>query len=233
MRVLVFLLILSNMLFFAWTQGYLGNSTNPDALRLQQQLLADQVRVVARDEPPPDSAAKPARVEKAEKVEKVEKLSNDVCLLLADLPVADLSRLETSLPEKFAAFKAERTQMTGSGYWVFIPPLPNKPEAERKASELKKLKVPEFFVVQEPAAMRFAISLGIFSTREAAEERLEALRSKGVRSAKVGERDAKPTHGALEIRGPEEQVEALRQAIAEWLPKNKPAPCKAGKPAAQ
>ncbi len=108
-----------------------------------------------------------------------------------------------------------------------------KQEADRKASELKKFKVPEFFVVQEPAAMRFAISLGIFSSREAAEERLETLRGKGVRSAKVGERDAKPTHGALEIRGPEAQAEVVRQASADWLPKNKPVTCKTGKPASQ
>ena len=185
---------------------------------------------MARDDPPPETVAKPGKMEK---LEKTEKITNEVCLFLPDLPIAELSQLETSLAGKFEAFKVERTQMSSSSYWVYIPPLPNKQEADRKASELKKFKVPEFFVVQEPAAMRFAISLGIFSSREAAEERLETLRGKGVRSAKVGERDAKPTHGALEIRGPEAQAEAVRQAIAEWLPKIKPATCKTGKPASQ
>ena len=47
MRALVFLLILANLLFFAWTQGYLGNTANPDALRLQQQLLAESQQQVS------------------------------------------------------------------------------------------------------------------------------------------------------------------------------------------
>ena len=229
MRVFVFLLILVNLLFFSWTQGYLGGSSNPDTLRLQQQLLADRVKVVARDEPPSEVAAKPAKEEKADKPDKAV---NEVCILLADLPVAELSRVEGLLGGKFASFKIERTQMTGNSYWVFIPPLSSKQEAERKASELKKFKAPEFFVVQE-GAMRFAISLGIFSSREAAEDRLEDLRAKGVRSAKVGERDVKPTQGSLEIRGPESQAESLREAVAEWSPKIKPTSCKVAKPEAQ
>ena len=54
MRVFVFLLILANLLFLAWTKGYLGSPSNPDALRAQNQLLANQVKVVSRDVPPVD-----------------------------------------------------------------------------------------------------------------------------------------------------------------------------------
>ena len=56
MRALVFLLILANLLFLAWTQGYFGAAANPDAFRLQQQLLAERITVVARDEPPTPAA---------------------------------------------------------------------------------------------------------------------------------------------------------------------------------
>lgn len=227
MRALVFLLILANLLFFAWTQGFLGNAANPDALRLQQQLLADRVRVVARDEPP--ETAKPV---KADKQGKPERADAEACLLFADLPVAELARVEGLASEKFPAFRPERAMTPASNYWVYIPPQPSKQDAERKAAELKKFKVPEFFIVQDAGEMRFSISLGIFSSREAAEERLEELRNKGVRSAKVGERDIKPTHGALALYGPEAQSEALRQAFTEWLPKSKPVPCKASKPGA-
>ncbi len=222
MRALVFLLILANLLFFAWTQGYLSDPTNADSLRLHQQLLADRIKVVARDEAPASVPAKPT---------KAEKPPSDVCLLLADLPVADLSRIENLLTDQFAEFRAER-KMTpvSSSYWVFIPPLKNKQEAERKSAELKQAKVPEFFILQDPPALRFAISLGIFSSREAAEERLAELRSKGVRSARTGERDSRPASGSLEIRGPEGRAESLREAVADVLPKNKPAACKA-KPA--
>ena len=230
MRAFVFLLILANLLFFAWSQGYFG-SGEPDALRLQQQLLADQVKIVARDE-------LPAEMKKVEKTVKVpEKKAQDVCVVLKDLPVADMVSLESLLSEKFPAFKSERVMAAANAastsYWVYIPPLPSKQEADKKAAELKKLRVPEFFVVQDAGPMRNAISLGIFSSKAAATERLEQLRAKTVKSAKVGERDGKLASGALEVRGPEAQAEALRLAFSEKLPKSTVSACKAQEPAAQ
>ena len=221
MRVFVFLLILANLLFLAWTQGYFGSPSNPDAFRVQQQLLADQIRVVARDEPP-------AETQKTENTDKpTEKKAADVCLTLNDLPIAEATQLENLLPEKLPAFKAIRTAtVSGGSYWVFIPPLATKQDAENKTAELKKLRVTEFFIVQENGPNNRAISLGLFSTKEAATTYLETLRSQGVKSAKIAERNSKPTSASLEIRGPEAQAEALRQTIAHALPQSKPTECK-------
>lgn len=220
MRAFVFLLILANLLFFAWVRGYFAASSDPDAQRVQQQLLAGKVKIVARDEPP-------AEMTKAEKAGKpVEKKMVEICVLLSDLPIADVLRVEGLLADKFPAFRSERSMNAGSGsYWVFIPPLPGRQDADRKASELRKLRVPEFFIVQDGPS-RFAISLGIFSSRQAAADRLEELRAKGVKSARIGERDVKPASASLEVHGPEAQMASLRQAIAEALPESKPAACR-------
>ena len=227
MRAFVFLLILANLLFFAWVRGYFAASSDPDALRVQQQLLADRVKIVARDEPPAETI-------KAEKAGKpAEKKTVETCVLLGDLPIADVLRVETLLADKFPSFRAERSMSAGSGsYWVFIPPLATRQDADRKAGELKKLRVPEFFIVQE-GANRFAISLGIFSSREAAADRLEQLRAKGVKSARIGERDVKPASASLEIHGPEAQADSLRQTVAEALPEKKLATCRTQAPPAQ
>lgn len=210
MRPLVFLLILANLFFFAWTEGYFGTSADPDAHRLQQQLLADRVNIVARDEPPVSEVKAPVVEVKIEKPARVlEKKAPETCLLLSDLPVAEMVRIERLLADKFAPYRASRTMNNGSGsFWVFIPPLPSKQDADRKAGELKALHVPEFFIVQDPGPNRFAISLGIFSSKQAASERFAELREKGVRSAKVGERDVKPASGSIEIQGPEDQADA-------------------------
>lgn len=226
MRAFVFLLILANLLFFSWSRGFLGGAENPDALRLQQQLLADQVMLV-RDAPALDKtgADKLVKVEKSEKPE--EKRIPEVCLQVGDLPLVEMVRIEGVVAEKLPAFRTERAMNPGSGHhWVFIPPLPSKADAEKKAGELKRLGVPEFFIVQEAGAYRFAISLGIFSSKEAATERLAQLREKGVRSAKVGERDLKPPSGTLALQGPEAQADSLRQALRESLPNSKPVACK-------
>ena len=66
MRAFVFLLILANLAFAAWTHGYIPAGSSPDALRVQRQFNPEQLRIVARDEPPP-------LVEKNGKAERVEK----------------------------------------------------------------------------------------------------------------------------------------------------------------
>lgn len=222
MRAFVFLLILANLMFLAWTQGYFDSASNPDALRGQQQLLADRVKIVARD-------GAPAEAIKAEKIAKpAEKKASDVCLKLNELSIADADRVESRLAEKLPAFKAQRTVIEGrASYWVFIRPFASKREAESKVVELKRVGVPEFFVVQENGPKNWAISLGLFSSMEAATVRLETLHDKGVKSAQIGERDGKPASAALAISGPEGQVETLRQFLADSLPDSKAAACPA------
>ena len=54
MKALVFLLVLVNLLFYAFTEGVFGRPGNPDAGRVDQQLVPERVRIVARgDQPPP------------------------------------------------------------------------------------------------------------------------------------------------------------------------------------
>lgn len=260
MRALVFFLIFANLLFWAWAQGYLGTSSNPDAQRVHQQLQAERVKIVARDEPPSDVLApveSAKRVEKAveKPVEKQPELAEppvvepepqpvaepeakaddkpaDTCLRLAEVVVDDAARLEKSLVEQFSEFKIARTGLKegSTSYWVHIPPLANKKEADAKAAELKKLQVQEYFVMQEGGPNNHAISLGLFSTRDAAESYLETLKGKKVKSARITERNAKPATVTLEVSGPEARVDALRQAIADVLVGRSPSAC--GAPAA-
>ena len=167
-------------------------------------------------------ADKSAKVQKA-----LESKAADSCLRWSDLSIADADRLERVIAEKFSGFKVLRTSVPGSSTsWVFIPPLANKPLADKKAVELKKLGAPEFFVVQEPGPNQLAISLGIFSSEEAANERLEILRVKGVKSARVGERIVKPALAAIVATGPGAKVDALREAVVTLLPESKPGVCK-------
>lgn len=222
MRILVFLLILGNLLFLAWSQGFLGSSSNPDALRVQQQLLADQVKVLSRGEPPA-VVSQPKQPEKVAEIKAV-----DICLVLSDLPMEAVARVERMLAEELPAFKSERAAISGtSSYWVIIPPLASKADVDTKVAELKQLDISEFFVVQESGPNNRAISLGLYTSNAAATSQLERLRKKGVRSARIVERIVKPTLASLEIRGPAAQADSLSQAILGVLPESKPVVCKA------
>jgi len=77
------------------------------------------------------------------------------------------------------------------GYWVYIPPLKNKAAVNRKIGELKDRGIKEYFVVQDSGRWRNAISLGVFKTQEAAQHFLDDLRTKDVRTARVGQRASK------------------------------------------
>lgn len=214
MRVFVFLLVLANLLFFAWTRDYLGMSRDSDAFRAGEQLRADQIRIVSNDEPPPEIVRKDK-----DKAAKVEQPPVEVCVLLNDVPAAEAESFERLLADKLPAFKAVSTALPGSSsYWVHIPPLKSKRDAENKVGELKKLGVKEFFIMQEGGANNLAISLGVFSSEAAAGSLLETLKEKGVRSAKVTERPGKPALAQVEIRGPDTQAEEMRKTVNEALP---------------
>lgn len=214
MRAFVFLLVAANLVFFAWVQGYLGERSSPDAVRLTQELAADRLRIVSRDQPPPPVAPPQKKV--------VEK-----CVAWAALAEADLAPLEALLTERFAELRRVRHLVSEQGsWWVFIPPQANKAEADKKAAELKRLNVPEYFVVQEAGPNRLAISLGIFSSEAAAEERLEALKAKGVKSAKLAKRaSSRPDQVVLEVTGPESVVDSARESVVQALPETKSAAC--------
>lgn len=215
MRAFVFLLVAANLVFFAWANGYFGESTNPDAIRLQQQLAADKLHVLAKEEPPPLPKA-PERKPPAER-----------CVAWDGLAAADADSIDAALAEQFAALRRERhTLPEVASWWVFIPPQPNKAEAEKKAGELKRLGVPEYYVVQDAGPNRWAISLGIFSSEQASKERLEAVRGKGVKTARQARRGvSRPEQIVVEVTGPEAMTEAAREAVARSWPDAKPTAC--------
>lgn len=250
MRVLVFLLVLANLLFLAYTQGYFGAPQNPDAQRWGQQVQPDKLTVASRGVPPPlpanaagvvdsggtfgalpDAAEAAAKADKpADKgVEKGDKAADKaaskpadknapVCLAWNNMAGGDADRLQSMLSSKWSAFKVVRRQLpVGGPYWVFVPPLANKAAAERKASELKTLGVVDYFIVQESGANHLAVSLGVFSTEQAAKDRLEVLRGQGVRSAQMGPRNPPPV--TIEARGAPGQADALRRAATVLLPR--------------
>ncbi|MGE5384709.1 MAG: SPOR domain-containing protein [Betaproteobacteria bacterium] len=242
MKLLVFVLALANLLFFAYAEGYFGQPDNPDAIRLQKQIRPENIRVAGRGEPPaaetsakngaakaaePAKGAEPAKAADPAKPaptpetpkEAVAPHPAETCVAWSGLATRDADRLSALLAEKFDDFKqARRITPAGTpGWWVFIPPQPNKAEADKKAAELKKLGISDFFVVQETGPNHWAISLGIFSLESGAKDRLNALKEKGVRSARMGPRNNQETQHALEARGPASRQPALQAAVAEVL----------------
>ena len=86
---------------------------------------------------------------------------------------------------------SQRTIEYASGYWVYIPPLPNQAAVNKKIEQIKAIGVQDYYVVKEPKKWNRAISLGVFKTQEAAQNFQIKLKKKGLSTAKVGERKHK------------------------------------------
>ena len=218
MKILVFLLILANLLFYAYGEGYLGKPENPDAARLDRQMQAERIRIVSRGEEPPLPAASgqpedaaPPDAPAAEAESKPAAGAAKICLSWGHLPASEVERLNSLIASRFPDFAVNR-QAEGGGWWIYIPPQASKAEAEKKASELRQLGIGDYFIVQD-GPNRFAISLGIFTNEKGGQERLAELKGKGVRSARLVPRPGKDGTIPMQAEGPAAQRAALLAAL--------------------
>lgn len=236
MKILVFLLVLGNLLFYAFGAGYFGSAENPDSERVNQQVVPERMKIVSRGEAPvispkPEPAVEDPKPEAAQEpeapIKETKADTTPVCLAWRQLSVADADRLSVLLAKRFSGFKLIRKTLAaeGNGWWVFVSPQPNKAEADKKAAELREFGVKDFFVIQD-GPNRFAISLGVFSTEKGSQDRLAELKAKGVRSAAAGPRPGKDSVVNLQARGLASEKPALLAAVADALPKVQPQACK-------
>jgi hypothetical protein len=98
------------------------------------------------------------------------------------------------------------------------PAAEEQAEVERRVAELSEQGVNEYFAVENGGEMNNAVSLGIFKSEEAANNYLQTLRNKGVRSAQVGRRDHKVTQTAFLVRNPDPATSARMAELAARFP---------------
>lgn len=243
MKALVFLLVLANLLFYAFSEGYFGRPENPDAGRVEKQVLPERMRIVSRGEVPaapvkvvaPEAEpVVPEVITEATKAEpaKVEPVSMakelpPVCALWEHLSITEADRISALLSKRFTELKVTRPAASseGNSWWVFMAPLPGKAEAEKKAAELRLFGVTDYFIIPD-GPNRFAISLGVFSSEKGGQERLAEVKEKGVRSARLMPRPGKDGTVNLQVNGPATAKPALLVAMEKMLPKSTPLSCK-------
>jgi hypothetical protein len=206
MRALFLLLLFANLAFYAWSR-YGGPADAADPAPLSRQIEPQKLKVVAPGElPPPLSAAKkPPAVSSA-------------CLEWGSFTVADAPRAEQALaPLGLGARLAQRRTEEVAGWWVFIPPQGSRQGALKKAGELKDLGIDEYFIVQEEGEHRWALSLGVFRSEDAAQARLAALRAQGVRSARLGPRETVVPKIWLQVKSVDAPLQARLKEMARQI----------------
>jgi hypothetical protein len=175
MRLLLLLLLLANLGFFAYHRHF-SDTADAAAQIAALQISPERIRTVAVA--PAPAPVKPAPPPSA------------ACVEWGPFGGPDVARADAALAALALPADALLRQVVDvDGYWVHMAPMKTKAEVDRKLGELKALGVTDTFVVQDAGPWRNAVSLGLFKSEEAANAELERLRQRGVRSAVITRRE--------------------------------------------
>jgi len=175
LRVIVGLLLLANLLFLGWSQGWLsgvglrpGSEREPD--RLQRQVRPEAIRVL------PPGAASAASVGAAA-----------ACIEAGPFAEAEFDAArgaaQAALPA--GSFAVVKTDQPGS-WMVYMGRYAGREAMTRKEEELKRRKLP-YEEIRETAGLAPGLSLGRFDNPDAAARALEQFSQQGIRTARVVE----------------------------------------------
>lgn len=198
LKISFWILLAANVVLFVFQQTYFDAPVEEkrEPERLSQQVRADELRLVLPDEisrsvktpvvPKPSSAM--TTINPAEMALAIEK--RNTCLDIGSFSKEQSTQFEQLLSN--LSIKAENIQKTsqaeGGPYMVMIPPSSSKAEADKKIGEVKASGIDNFFLIQEPGKFKWAISLGVFKTLDAAASYAANVKQKGLASVQVAPR---------------------------------------------
>jgi hypothetical protein len=192
MRLVFIVLLLVNLVLLVWGQGLVGGQeAGREPERLKQQIDPDRLHIVRGEaEPAPPPPPPPPVVEPP------------ACKRIEGLAGAQVETVKKALADD-ARWEVRDFPLPGAtAHWVVIPDLPSRVMAEKKRAELRQLGVNEGQVVENATLGPFAVSLGIFRSEQLAQDYLQSVGRKGVRSAKLAKHELPADRFALELRAP-------------------------------
>lgn len=183
LRLLLLALLVANLGFYSWTQGWLDGvvgaraSGDREPERLARQVRPETVVIL-----PPEAAASASNSAAA-----------SACLEAGPFSATELSAasaaLKQALPNAADGSWAEVKAETPGTWIVYMGKFTDTEGLTKKEQELKRLKL-DFEVVRAPPALDRGLSLGRFDLRAAADKALERFTQQGVRTARVVELNA-------------------------------------------
>ena len=203
LRLAVIALLLANAGYYAYTQGWLRSAglvtpEQAEPQRLQQQIRPETLKVLRAQgatnnpTPPPAPAAAPAADTAASTPAPTTAAPADAgeCLqagVFDDKQAAALRTAAAALPA--GSWSLEPTPITGR-WMIYMGRFDDQDTLDKKRAELRARKV-DFD--RAGGTLELGLSLGRFSTEEAAQRGLTTLNAQGVRTARVVlERQAAP-----------------------------------------
>lgn len=202
LRLLVVVLLLANLAFYAWTQGMLDNvigvraqgDREPD--RLARQVRPETIRVL-----PAASAVTIVATAPTE--------TTPVCLEAGPYTPAQIGAAEGVLQTVLPAGSWASLKTESPGVWiVYMGKYPNREALQKKADELKRLRIGFEELRNVPPELADGLALGRYDNRAAADRALAEVTQRGVRTARVMPLSAPAVTHSLRV----ERADATLQA---------------------
>lgn len=219
LRFFFWFLLAANALLLTYNQGYLGHWTSDahEPQRVKNQYLPDRLQLVSAE-------LANAVVDNAG--DKKQEMT--ACLELGNFQQTEVAKIEDKLKQLALGDRQSRINIVDTASnMVFIPPLGSKEGADKKAGELRRLGITDFYIVQDQSNLRWAISLGVFKTEEAAKAHLASLNAKGVRTARVGARSVNTTKFAYQLHALNGEEKARFDSLKADFPNQEVRNCQA------
>lgn len=230
------LLLAANCGLLVYNAGYLGadSTAGREPERLTDQRNAQSIRLLAPEPgaPAPTLALvtpSPAQSENAV-VTSTAGTTADAgpaqCIEIGNFDVAEARRFDQQIAALGPGVRLTRRSVQEiERYIVYIPPLADKDSAERKAGELRRLGIADFYIFNDDSTLRHGISLGVFKSAEAARVQLASLTQKGVRSARISPRPAAISKTAYQLRDLDAPAQAALAKIRSAFPRQENRAC--------
>ncbi|OYV38493.1 MAG: sporulation protein [Thiomonas sp. 20-64-5] len=214
MRVLLLALLLANLVFFAWSQGWmagagLGPVTQREPQRLALQIHPEQVTVTplasasatpasSAPQPAPRApAGAPSTPQPAPSEPAPQNASADagttVCRQIGPFGAMETAALtQTQAALQSAGLQAKvHTAPVPEQWMVLLGPFPSQTAMRSALGQITQQgRVKVFAPVTDRPRYEPGISLGVFSNEAAAQDQLQIVTKQGVQGAKVVQRNA-------------------------------------------
>ena len=211
LRILILIALLANAAYWAWGQGALAAfgfapAVQTEPQRLAQQIAPQAVRLLKPDEARKAEATASAAPNTAAKAPE--------CLLAGIFTDGEANTLRPALEAALPVGTWALESGVQSARWiVYMGKYPDAESARRKRIELRQLSVA--FENLRNGSLEPGISLGGFATQAAANQELQKLAQRGVRTARVLQEIA-------ELRGQNLRIADMNDALRSKLDAVKP-----------
>lgn len=207
------LLLAANIVLFVFQQTYY-DAPSPgkrEPERLSYQYREDQVRLLSSDEI--------NRALARAKVTGQEIAVAGSCLEIGAFSKSEATGFERQIlslslaPEEISLTPVQE----GTTYMVFVPPASSQKAAEAIIAELKEKGIESYYLIKDQSKLRWAISLGVFKTREAAASYEADMEKAGLTGLEIAPRGATREKLVYRLNNlNEEQLRALETIMGNF-----------------